>query len=60
MADTINDIAIGSNARANHANSIAMGGNGSQTTRGAQGRNYTAYNAVTPRTLSVGRFSVGE
>ncbi|EPB9875252.1 YadA-like family protein [Salmonella enterica subsp. enterica serovar Bareilly] len=56
MADAINGIAIGSNARANHANSIAMG-NGSQTTRGAQ-TDYTAYNMDTPQN-SVGEFSVG-
>ncbi|HIF3240617.1 TPA: trimeric autotransporter adhesin SadA [Salmonella enterica] len=56
MADAINGIAIGSNARANHANSIAMG-NGSQTTRGAQ-TDYTAYNMDAPQN-SVGEFSVG-
>ncbi|EDG4944035.1 adhesin [Salmonella enterica subsp. enterica serovar Derby] len=56
MADAINGIAIGSNARAYHANSIAMG-NGSQTTRGAQ-TDYTAYNMDTPQN-SVGEFSVG-
>ncbi|HEL4512151.1 TPA: YadA-like family protein [Escherichia coli] len=56
LADAINDIAIGSNARANHADSIAMG-NGSQTTRGAQ-TNYTAYNMDAPQN-SVGEFSVG-
>ncbi|ECU8209643.1 autotransporter adhesin SadA [Salmonella enterica subsp. enterica serovar Reading] len=56
MADAINGIAIGSNAHANHANSIAMG-NGSQTTRGAQ-TGYTAYNMDTPQN-SVGEFSVG-
>lgn len=49
-------IGIGSNARANHANSIAMG-NGSQTTRGAQ-TGYTAYNMDAPQN-SVGEFSVG-
>ncbi|HAI5860430.1 TPA: adhesin [Escherichia coli] len=49
-------IGIGSNARANHADSIAMG-NGSQTTRGAQ-TNYTAYNMDAPQN-SVGEFSVG-
>lgn len=56
LADAINCIAIGSNARANHADSIAMG-NGSQTTRGAQ-TNYTAYNMDAPQN-SVGEFSVG-
>ncbi|CAH3297228.1 YadA-like family protein [Escherichia coli] len=56
LADVINGIAIGSNARANHADSIAMG-NGSQTTRGAQ-TNYTAYNMDAPQN-SVGEFSVG-
>ncbi|HCR5625990.1 TPA: YadA-like family protein, partial [Shigella boydii] len=56
LADAINGIAIGSNARANHANSIAMG-NGSQTTRGAQ-TGYTAYNMDAPQN-SVGEFSVG-
>lgn len=56
LADAINGIAIGSNARANHADSIAMG-NGSQTTRGAQ-TNYTAYNMDAPQN-SVGEFSVG-
>lgn len=56
LADAINDIAIGSNARANHADSIAMG-NGSQTTRGAQ-TNYTAYNMDAPQN-SVSEFSVG-
>ncbi|MCV5978840.1 hypothetical protein OFO29_41500, partial [Escherichia coli] len=48
--------AIGSNASANHANSIAMG-SGSQTTRGAQ-TDYTAYNMDAPQN-SVGEFSVG-
>ncbi|STK55611.1 adhesin [Escherichia coli] len=52
----LNGIAIGSNARANHANSIAMG-NGSQTTRGAQ-TGYAAYNMDAPQN-SVGEFSVG-
>ncbi|XJB55051.1 YadA-like family protein [Escherichia coli] len=56
LADAINGNAIGSNASANHANSIAMG-NGSQTTRGAQ-TNYTAYNMDAPQN-SVGEFSVG-
>ncbi|MCV1766767.1 YadA-like family protein [Escherichia coli] len=56
LADAINGITIGSNARANHADSIAMG-NGSQTTRGAQ-TNYTAYNMDAPQN-SVGEFSVG-
>ncbi|HAI8078602.1 TPA: hypothetical protein HJ417_002605, partial [Escherichia coli] len=56
LPDAINGIAIGSNARANHADSIAMG-NGSQTTRGAQ-TNYTAYNMDAPQN-SVGEFSVG-
>ncbi|QMB53207.1 YadA-like family protein [Escherichia coli] len=56
LADAINVIDIGSNARANHANSIAMG-NGSQTTRGAQ-TGYTAYNMDAPQN-SVGEFSVG-
>ncbi|HCO9286333.1 TPA: YadA-like family protein [Escherichia coli] len=56
LADAINGIAIGSNARANHADSIAMS-NGSQTTRGAQ-TNYTAYNMDAPQN-SVGEFSVG-
>ncbi|EPR7254585.1 YadA-like family protein [Escherichia coli] len=56
LADAINGIAIGSNARANHADSIAMD-NGSQTTRGAQ-TNYTAYNMDAPQN-SVGEFSVG-
>ncbi|EHR8987336.1 YadA-like family protein [Escherichia coli] len=58
-ANALNGIAIGSNARANHANhanSIAMG-NGSQTTRGAQ-TGYTAYNMDAPQN-SVGEFSVG-
>ncbi|MDM8921465.1 adhesin, partial [Escherichia coli] len=56
LTDAINGIAIGSNASANHANSIAMG-SGSQTTRGAQ-TDYTAYNMDAPQN-SVGEFSVG-
>ncbi|HBC0563480.1 TPA: YadA-like family protein [Escherichia coli] len=56
LTDAINGNAIGSNASANHANSIAMG-SGSQTTRGAQ-TDYTAYNMDAPQN-SVGEFSVG-
>ncbi|QMG74555.1 YadA-like family protein [Escherichia coli] len=56
LTDAINGSAIGSNASANHANSIAMG-SGSQTTRGAQ-TDYTAYNMDAPQN-SVGEFSVG-
>lgn len=55
-ANTLNGIAIGSNAQVIHVNSIAIG-NGSTTTRGAQ-TNYTAYNMDAPQN-SVGEFSVG-